>query len=333
MRRPVELKSTRFRREREGDWKALETLLKKLEGAPVSKLSDSELIALPVLYRSALSSLSVARETSLDQGLLDYLESLCTRAYFVVYGARPRIGARVMAFFIHDWPASARALWRETLIAGGLFFLGAAIAYMLYQQDPDWYYVFIPESMAGGRSPTSSTAALAQALGSGDDKARDMLAVFASFLFTHNAQIAIFAFALGFAFGVPTAYLILTNGCSLGALMALYSSRGLGVELGGWLLIHGVTEILACVLAAAGGLRIGWALAFPGARARVDALAAAGREAATLMAGAVVMLVIAGLLEGFGRQLITDMVARYAIAIGSALIWGYYLYGPRRRTR
>ena len=43
-------------------------------------------------------------------------------------------------------------------------------------------------------------------------KEQSGLSIFATFLFTHNAQIAIFAFALGFAFCLPTAFLVLTNG-------------------------------------------------------------------------------------------------------------------------
>ena len=34
------------------------------------------------------SSLSVARETSLDRALVEYLESLCARAYFFLYGGK-----------------------------------------------------------------------------------------------------------------------------------------------------------------------------------------------------------------------------------------------------
>jgi uncharacterized membrane protein SpoIIM required for sporulation len=52
-----------------------------------------------------------------------------------------------------------------------------------------------------------------------------------------------------------------------------------------------------------------------------------------LLAGVVVMLAVAGLLEGFGRQLIRNDFARYGIAGVSALVWGAYLYAPRRRTR
>ena len=91
------LKSQRFRAEREADWLRLEGLLKQLEAGRRAQLSDEDVIALPVLYRATLSSLSVARAISLDHSLIAYLESLCTRAYFFVYGSRATLGERVWA--------------------------------------------------------------------------------------------------------------------------------------------------------------------------------------------------------------------------------------------
>ena len=49
------------------------------------------------------------------------------------------------------------------------------------------------------------------------------------------------------------------------------------------------------------------------------------------MAGVVLMLIVAGLLEGFGRQLILDDRVRWAVALASAAAWGAYIYGPWTR--
>ncbi len=138
--------------------------------------------------------------------------------------------------------------------------------------------------------------------------------------------MALFAFALGFACCLPTAFLLLHNGLMLGAFLALFVSHGLGIAFGGWLLIHGTTELLAITLAGAAGLRIGWSLCFPGRQSRHAAMAEAGRLAATVMVGVVIMLAVAGLLEGYGRQLIEATPIRYAVAFAAALIWGAYLY-------
>ncbi len=324
----LQLKSHRFREEREADWRRLERLLGLVEGGSPTHLSSTQLLEIPVLYRQALSSLSVARAISLDQGVIEYLEGLCTRAYFVVYGARTSLWERINRFFSRDWPVAVRSLWRETLVAAAIGIGGMIVAMVLIGQDIDWFYSFIPHELTQGRDPTAATKFLRGTLFKGED-AKEGLTVLAAFLFTHNAQIAIFAFALGFALCVPTAALMAYNGAMLGAFLSLFISRGLGVEAGGWLFIHGVTELFAVTLAGAAGFHIGWSTIFPGGHARIDAISAAGRRAAMVMVGVVVMLFVAGLLEGFARQLIQSTGVRYAVAAGSAVIWGGYFYIKR----
>ncbi|TKB07371.1 MAG: stage II sporulation protein M, partial [Mesorhizobium sp.] len=109
-----------------------------------------------------------------------------------------------------------------------------------------WFDAIIPPGLAGGRGPDTSAELLRGMLYDGDN---GFLSGFAAYLFTHNVQVAILAFALGFAFAVPTVLLMLFNGCMIGALFQVYWSKGLGMELGGWLAIHGTTELFAISLA------------------------------------------------------------------------------------
>jgi uncharacterized membrane protein SpoIIM required for sporulation len=320
----IVLKSSQFRKEREAEWRRLEDLLTRIEVGRQSTLTEDEIVAIPRLYRAALSSLSVARAISLDRNLLDYLESLSTRAYFCVYGARTTLVERILRFFAADWPKAVRGLWRETIISTALTLIGAVAAFALMKQSPDWFSSLVPGDLAHGRGPGASAQLLRSTLFSAHDA--DGLSVFSTFLFTHNAQIALFAFALGFACCLPSALLMIYNGMMLGAFFAVFSEKGLGVEFGGWALIHGVTELFAVILAGAAGFRLGWALAFPGAGSRLEALSRAGREAAMVMAGVIVMLALAGLLEGFGRQLITSTAVRYAIAASTGAFWLSYFY-------
>ena len=127
----------------------------KAEKGSLSKLTDEEILAVPTLYRSTLSALSVARETSLDQGLIDYLETLSARAYFFVYGSRSTLQDRLAAFFRTDWPAAVRGLWRETLVSGALMLLGALVAAWLVSAEPEWFYAFVPGELSGGRDPAA----------------------------------------------------------------------------------------------------------------------------------------------------------------------------------
>ncbi|WP_263587825.1 stage II sporulation protein M [Sphingopyxis sp. GC21] len=326
--------TSRFRAEREADWIAFDTLLGRLETRSAKALSSDELLQLPILYRATLSSLSIARATMLDKALLDHLEGLAMRGYFLIYGVRETRLSRLRRFFLYDWPAAVRAVWKETLIIALIITLGALTSWSLVAHNPEWYYNFVPEEMAGGRDPRATVEFLRSTLGHGKAGGEDQgaLHVFATFLFTHNSRVSIMSFALGFAFGVPTMMLEYYQGIGLGAMLAVFSSKGLGVDFGGWLFIHGTTELFAAALSGAAGLRIGSAVVFPGARSRLQAAAEAGRTAGKVMVGVILMLLAAGLLEGFGRQLITDTVMRYAIGSLMLAFWLAYFYIPRREN-
>lgn len=328
----IALRSLRFRQEREATWLRLDALLTQIEKRSANSLSDEDMLAIPGLYRSTLSSLSVARATSLDQALVEYLEALAARAYFFVYGTRSTLLQRVGEFFARSWPLGVRALWRETIAATVITIVSALTAFFLIQSDPSFYYSFVPQELAGGRDPGASAEELRATLYQ-TVSTEDALGVFATFLFTHNSQVALLAFALGIAFCVPSVFLLAYNGCTLGAMYAVFAGHGLALEFTAWLLVHGVTELFAIILAGAAGLRIGWSVAFPGAYSRLEAAERAGREGGLVMIGVIIMLLIAGLLEGFARQLVQIDAGRWAIAGGTAAMWALYFYlrpGPQR---
>lgn len=324
---PVLVNASRFRAAHAQEWARLDAIVRRIERRSIRAISQDDLLALPLLYRTALSSLSVARETSLDRALVDYLEQLCTRAYFQLYGVPSSALAQLWRFFTYGWPAAVQAIWRETLVSFLLTVAGVVVGYLLVRGDAAWFFAIVGDGMAGGRDPSASVEALRKTIYATTQ--RDALTTFAAFLFTHNAQIAILSFALGFAFAVPTALLITYNGLMLGAFMAVFVPKGLGFGFTGWIMIHGTTELFAIILSGAAGFRIGTAIAFPGRRTRGDAAVAAGRTGATAMAGTVVMLSIAGLLEGIGRQLLTVDLTRYAIGGAMLIGWLLYFYLPR----
>jgi len=326
-----QLKSHVFRREREANWRELENLLGRAERRNgVRNLSLTELTRLPMLYFAALSSLSVARNISLDHNLLAYLESLSSRAYLVVYGVRANFWTAIAEFFLYRLPQAVRAIWPAVALSVVALLAGGIAGYGLTIGNSDWFYSFVDPELAGGRTPTASTESLRRVLFDSGDI--NELSIFSTFLFTHNARIGMLCFALGFALGVPTLFLLIQTGLMTGAFIALYDSRGLGIEIVGWLMIHGVTEFSAIILCGAAGLMLGYAIAFPGERSRIANLAHHGRRAAIVVMGAVFMLIFAGMLEGFGRQLILETDRRLVIAGATFLIWiGYYCAVGRTR--
>jgi uncharacterized membrane protein SpoIIM required for sporulation len=329
------LKSSEFRKGREDGWRELETLVAHVERRGVRRLSLYELQRLPVLYRAALSSLSVARTIALDRNLLLYLENLALRAYLVVYGPRISVREGLRAFFRHDLPASVRAARWHIVIATLALLVGVAAGFLLTLQDEAWFSSFVPTGMAGGRGPASTRADLLdKVIFAPPPSALEAFGIFANFLFSHNTLVGLMTFGLGLAVGVPTIMLNVYQGLVLGAFLGLHYNRDLTLDFLGWISIHGTTELGALVLLAAGGLLFAEKILFPGRYARLDNLALHGRHAAQIAVGAVLMLFVAAILEGGFRQLVASTPARFAIGVGMGALWIAYfsLCGRRRPT-
>lgn len=325
------LRSDRFRLEREGDWIRLEDILKRMERGSLRGISDDDLLALPVLYRTAASSLSVARETSLDAATLAYLEALVQRAWFQVYGPRKGLIGWLRSFLFGGWSRAVREIWLDICIAFAVMVAGTIVGWLLVAQDQEWYFRLVPSQFADTRVPGASREQLQQALAGQDETSG--LFFFSASLFSNNAGVAIMAFALGFAFGIPSLMLLVHNMAVLGAMMWLFAGQDLTLEFAAWLSVHGTTELFAILLAGAAGLHIGRSMAFPGTRPVLTAASEAGRRSALVMTGVVLMMVVAAMLEAFPRQLVGGTFDRLLIGGTLLSLWlaYFFAYRPRRR--
>ena len=327
------LKSSEFRKGREASWRDLEVLVDRVERRGAGALSLEDLQRLPILYRAALSSLSGARSIALDRNLLLYLENLALRAFLCVYGPRVDVRAGIGAFFARDLPAAVRAARWHMLIAALAVIVGVAAGFLLVVQDESWVSTLVPSGLAGGRGASSTRADLYN---------KEIFApwpgfaasfgVFANVLFSHNTAVGLLAFGLGLAAGVPSVMLMVYQGLTLGAFLALHYNRDLPVDFLGWISIHGVTELTAIVLFAAAGLVIAEKLLFPGRYSRIESLALHGRQAGHMAVGAVLMLFIAAFLEGGCRQLVASTPWRFLIGFATAVFWFAYFGFAGRAT-
>jgi uncharacterized membrane protein SpoIIM required for sporulation len=328
------LKSSEFRKGREASWRELEGLVGRVEKYGVRRLSLDEQQRLPILYRAALSSLSVARTIALDRNLLLYLESLALRAFLAVYGPRARPSEGLRAFFGQELPAAVRSARWHILIAALCLLVGTVAGFMLTVQDEAWFSTLVPSGLGGGRGPSSTRADLYdKEIFAPWPGALESFGIFANVLFSHNTLVGIMTFGLGMAVGIPTILLSTYQGLPLGAFIALHYNRELTIDFLGWLSIHGVTELGALVLFAAGGLVIAEKMLFPGRYSRLENLALHGRLAAQMAVGAVLMLFVAAILEGGFRQLVANTPLRFTIGFGVGALWlAYFCLAGRKAS-
>ncbi|RXT25384.1 hypothetical protein B5P46_14960 [Rhizobium leguminosarum] len=325
------LRSARFRLEREAHWRQLDELVTRAEKGGAATLGYDEVRNLATGYRQAMNSLSVARDISLDRALIAYLESLCARAYLVVYAPQESLGGLMSRLLLHGIPQAVRRSALPLFIGFLALILGALAGYRLCTNDPSWFYTLVPPEMADQRTPDASTEYLRSTIYGDEGHDSDRLAAFSAFLFSHNTTIVILIFTLGVFVSVPSFILTFYNGLILGAFFAMFNQRGLGYDVFAWLSIHGVTELAAIAIACAGGARLGLAVLLPGARTRKEALRHQAHDAVKLAILAALMLVAAAFIEGFLRQLIQDPLWRIVIGWGMGLFWvSWLLLGGRQ---
>jgi uncharacterized membrane protein SpoIIM required for sporulation len=328
------LRSSEFRKGREADWRKMEQLVTLIDTKGLSALSTDDVQRLPLLYRSVISSLSVARSIALDRNMILYLENLALRSYFVVYGPRYGLWESLVGFLRYGFPRAVRGALKHIVIAALAIISGGVAGYMLVHTSESWLGALIPESLSGGRGANST----AQELRNTEIFAPwpgflESFVYFANFLFRHNTSVGLLTFGLGILGGVPTLLLLFYQGLTFGAFIALHANRGLLIDFLGWVTIHGVTEFGAIILCGAGGLLIAEKILFPGVYGRLNNLARHGSAASAIMGGAFIMFFIAGLIEGGFRQLINDTNYRFIFGLATALLWLWYFSSGRKESK
>jgi uncharacterized membrane protein SpoIIM required for sporulation len=147
----------------------------------------------------------------------------------------------------------------------------------------------------------------------------------ASAIMTNNIGLAFNCFAGGIFFGVGSLVLLAYNGLAIGAVSGHFANAGLLGYLWSFVIGHGVLELFAIWVAGAAGFLLGRALIAPGDLPRREALVLQGRVALRLIGAVVLLLAVAGGVEGFVSTSTAPLPVRLAVSVGSLVLLLLYL--------
>jgi uncharacterized membrane protein SpoIIM required for sporulation len=281
-----------FASRRRGEWEELDVLVRKAKSRGPRKLASAEVARLPMLYRSTCADLAAAEAARYSGPLIDYLRGLTSSAHAVLYAkSRTRLSLAHHAW-LTAFPRAVRARWRAMTLAAGLFFVPLVIGLLLTLHDPTFAFRIVPEAML-----RPLTEAYARGFDGG--RAAGEGAFMTGFYINNNVGIALRCFALGIFFGLGSAFYLVHNGLSIGAVFGYVTAQGAGANIATFCIGHGSLELGAIVLAGGAGLSLGWAIVAPGELTRLASLQRRAHEIVVIIAGASVMLVMAALIEGF----------------------------------
>jgi uncharacterized membrane protein SpoIIM required for sporulation len=270
--------------------------------------------------------LALARQRQLDAHVVDRLNGLALRGHQYLY--RPVTTSRVVVdFVIRGFPRAVRSEARFVLVAALLFYgSGITLAGLIQWQPELVHSVLDPGTVAEVEAmydPGSEHHLR--------PRGADTDAAMFGFYIRNNVGIGFRTFASGVFFGLGSLFFLLFNGIILGAVGGHLIHVGLSGTFTSFVIGHGALELQAIVLAAAGGLRLGWPLLAPGPYSRGDALQLGARSAVKLVLGAAILFFAAAAIEAFwSSSVLVPASIKYAVGGVLWLLMLLYLFSARR---
>ena len=312
-------------------WDELTALLKKQEDNPDLRMSLDEAKRFHYLYERASSDLVKLNTFAGEVEASRYLENLVARAYSKLHEKRgTTIPFRPWKWWFGTFPNTFRRHWRAFVMSLSCLAAGMTFGVGIIKFDYDQKRNFIGNFGHLAGSPSERVA---------KEEKRDFDGfkdkhTFSAFLMQNNVRVTIFAMVLGIFFGVFTVVVLFYNGIILGVVLADYIIDGQAVFLTGWLLPHGSVEIPAILLGGQAGFIIAHAVFGWGSNLRLaQRFRLIRSDLLTIVGGASVLLVWAGIVEAFLSQYHGPHIYPYKIAFGIVevvLLLALLLLGGRR---
>ena len=290
-------------------WQRLDELTRR------SRLSGAEADELVERYQQVATHLSVVRTSAPDPMLVAHLSSLLARARNRAVGTRTSTWAGVRRFLLERFPAALYTMrW---------WWLGCVAGSVLVTAVMTWWLLGNPSVEQAMLSP----AEVDQLVNNDFESYYSEYAAshFAAQVWINNAWVAGLCIALG-VLGAPVVLLLFYNLANLAVVGSIMIRNDRGDLFFGLILPHGLLELTAVFVAGGVGLRLFWSWVEPGDRTRADSLARAGRSAATVAMGLVLVLLVSGVIEAFVTPSPLPTAARIGIGVLAELCFLAYVF-------
>jgi uncharacterized membrane protein SpoIIM required for sporulation len=303
-------------------WEEFRVLADRAALDGLDSFAAAELPDFAARYREIAADLARARTYHAEPPVLARLERLVAAGHNALYRDERRSVHQVWRFLAEECPAGIIEARRTVLLGFLTFLLPGLAGFLLLRERPALAEQVLPQVVLERAEAGTERQRAGRGYYEAEEGDRPMMA---SSIMTNNIGVAFNCFASGIFAGVGSFVLLGYNGLAMGAISAHFANHGLLGYLWTFVIGHGVLELFAIWVSGAAGFLLGRALIAPGDLTRGEALVIAGRLAARMVGAVILLLVVAGLIEGFVSASTEPLSYRLAVSGGSLVFLMLYL--------
>lgn len=306
-------------------WEELSELLRVQAADPGRKPPLTEARRFYYLYQRTAADLVKLKTFAGEAETARFLENLVAKAYSQLHSSGGEsMPFRPLGWITRTFPCTFRRHWRAFALSIGTFIIGASFGAAALKINYDLKADFIPPQFGHLNEKPSKRVEREEKQ---DFDAFQGRHTFSSQLMTHNTKVTIMTMVTGFFWGVFTLILLFYNGTIIGVVMFDYITDGQSVFLTAWLLPHGSFELPAIFIGGQCGLIIARAMFGWGTNLKLRQRFARIRgDLLTLITGAALLLIWAGIVESFLSQYHSAQFYPWKIGFGAIQLLALILY-------
>jgi uncharacterized membrane protein SpoIIM required for sporulation len=259
-----------------------------------------------------------------------YINSIATGIYLNIYKNRKEESNRLSRFWKYDVPLTIRKHHATLLFAFILFVLFFAVGFFSAANDESF-----TRDVLGDNYVDMTEENIEEGNPFGVYRSGNSFLMWLG-LMINNIMVSLMYFVKGIFFGVLSIYSMIKEAIRLGAFEHMFFAKGLGAKAAATVLIHGLLELTAIIIASGAGLVLGKSFLFPGTVSRWKALQTGVKDGVKIVIGLMPVFAIAAFFEGFvTRYYNMPIVLSSAILLvsGSFIVWYFILYPLRLQRR
>ncbi|GAC1707925.1 MAG: stage II sporulation protein M [Flavisolibacter sp.] len=280
-------------------------------------------------FSQLVDDLAYAKTFYPKSKVTQYINALASGIYLSIYRNRKEEDNRLVRFWTRDVPLVIGKHHRAIALAFVIFCLFFLVGFFSAVSEP----LFVREVL-GDRYVDMTEGNIDQGNPFGVYKAENAFVMWIRIM-VNNIMVSFIYFFKGLAFGITSITALGKESIRLGAFEYMFYARGLGKQALITVLIHGMLELTAIIIACAAGVVMGTSYFFVKTTSRLEAFRQGTKDGVKMVIGLIPIFIIAAFFESFvtRHDKMPPFLTIGLLLLSAAFIIWYFILYPIRIKR